>query len=194
MAADYTETVAPEDDAEGRVLAGLADGMPYAFVVATELDPFSRTANVNHALLSYAARDYDGAIALLLTTRELDEAWWGSYAILSMVYSQKGMHEAAIAAASKAVALSGAQNAVPFARLAHALARAGRRAEAIQALQRAKVNPPEAFEIARVYVALGERDSAFAWLDRSSWKWPHRASRADPALDPVRSDPRFSRL
>lgn len=161
---------------------------------ATELDPFSRTANVNHALLSYAARDYDGAIALLLKTRELDEPWWGSYAILSLVYSQKGMHEPAIAAASKAVALSGEQSAVPFARLAYALARAGRRAEAIQALQHAKVNPPEAFEIARVYVALGERDSAFAWLDRSSWKWPHRASRADPALDPVRNDPRFKQL
>ena len=161
---------------------------------ATELDPFDRTANANHALLSYAARDYDGAIALLLKTRELDEAWWGSYAILSLVYSQKGMHEQAIAAASKALALCGEQSAVCFARLAYALARAGRRAEAIQALQRAKVNPPEAYEIARAYVALGERDSAFAWLDRSSWKWPHRASRADPALDPVRSDPRFERL
>jgi hypothetical protein len=43
-------------------------------------------------------------------------------------------------------------------------------------------------------VALGEPDSAFAWLERSSWQWPHRAVRSDPALDPLRSDPRFGRL
>ena len=64
----------------------------------------------------------------------------------------------------------------------------------MQALQRAKVKPIEGFNIARVYVALGERDSAFAWLERSSWRWPHRAARVDPALDPLRSDPRFTRL
>jgi hypothetical protein len=52
----------------------------------------------------------------------------------------------------------------------------------------------EGYNIARPYLALGEPDSAFAWLDRSSWKWPHRALRADPALDPLRSDPRFVRL
>jgi hypothetical protein len=44
------------------------------------------------------------------------------------------------------------------------------------------------------YVALQEPDSAFAWLDRSNWLWPHRAALVDPALDPIRSDPRFARL
>jgi hypothetical protein len=39
--ADYTEVDAPEGDAEGRVLETLANGMPYAFVVATSLDPLN---------------------------------------------------------------------------------------------------------------------------------------------------------
>jgi hypothetical protein len=43
-------------------------------------------------------------------------------------------------------------------------------------------------------VALGEPDSAFAWFDRADWRWPHRGNRYDPALDPVRADPRFARL
>jgi hypothetical protein len=54
--------------------------------------------------------------------------------------------------------------------------------------------PFEPFNVARAYVALREPDSAFAWLDRSNWLWPHRATLIDPALDPIRSDPRFARL
>lgn len=63
---DYTETVAPEDDAEGRVLAGLADGMPYAFVVATELNPLSLRVATDHsaetlrALLGQTLRSMPG--------------------------------------------------------------------------------------------------------------------------------------
>ena len=80
------------------------------------------------------------------------------------------------------------------ANLAYVHARAGRRAEAERFLKLAKTNPWEGFNIARAHVALGEPDSAFVWLDRSSWKWPHRAVRVDPALDPIRADPRFIRL
>jgi hypothetical protein len=39
-----------------------------------------------------------------------------------------------------------------------------------------------------------QADSAFAWLERSAWQWPHRAVRGDPALDPLRADPRFTRI
>jgi len=158
---------------------------------ASELDPFSRSVGVNYALLCLDARDYDCAIEQLLKVREINESWPAVYTLLSLVYTQKGMHEAAVGAASKGIELDGGQISVSLADLAYVLARAGRRAEAMQALQRAKAKPIEGFNIARVYVALGERDSAYAWLDRSSWQWPHRASRGDPALDPLRSDPRF---
>ncbi|HEU4878260.1 MAG TPA: hypothetical protein VFT21_02355, partial [Gemmatimonadaceae bacterium] len=78
--------------------------------------------------------------------------------------------------------------------LAYAQARGGHTSEARELLERAKRHPSEGFNIARAYVALNEADSAFAWLDRSSWQWPHRAARADPALDPLRSDARFAQL
>ena len=104
------------------------------------------------------------------------------------------MDAAATKAASKAVELGGPQISGFQANLAYVHARAGRRTEAERFLKLAKTNPWEGFNIARAYVALGERDSAFAWLERSSWKWPHRAVRADPALDPLRADPRFVRL
>lgn len=60
MTADYTETVAPEGDAEGRVLETLADGMPYAFVVATELEPLNLRVASGH--------DVDTIRALLCQT------------------------------------------------------------------------------------------------------------------------------
>ncbi len=39
--ANYSEIEAPDDDAEGRVLDTLANGMPYAFVVATSIEPLN---------------------------------------------------------------------------------------------------------------------------------------------------------
>jgi TolB-like protein/DNA-binding SARP family transcriptional activator/Tfp pilus assembly protein PilF len=160
----------------------------------SELDPFAMQAGVNHAWLCYVARDYDGAIEQGRRALELNDAWAPTYHMLSLAYAQKGMDDAATQAASRAVELGGRQISPFLAGLAYMHALAGRRAEAEQFLRRAKVDPWEGFGIARAYVALGEADSAFVWLDRSSWKWPHRAVLADPALDPLRSDPRFTRL
>jgi TolB-like protein len=159
-----------------------------------EQDPFSLIGSGNGAWLRYVARDYDGAIEESRRGLEINDAWAPTYSMLGVAYAQKGMDEAAMRAASKAVELGGQLISAHLANLAYVHARAGRRAEAEQALERAKKDPWEGFYIARAYVALGQPDSAFAWLDRSSWKWPHRAIRADPALDPLRADPRFVRL
>jgi TolB-like protein/DNA-binding SARP family transcriptional activator/Flp pilus assembly protein TadD len=161
---------------------------------ASELDPFAVVVLDNAAWIRFLTRDYDGAIGLYSKSREINDSWAPGYAALSLVYAQKGMDEAATRAASKAVELGGRQVSAFEANLAYVHARAGRRAEAERFLKRAKTDPWEGFNIARAHVALGEPDSAFAWLERSSWKWPHRAARADPTLDPLRSDPRFTRL
>lgn len=55
---DYSEIEAPGDDAEGRILDTLANGMPYAFVVATSIDPLD---------LRVAANFDTGTIRALLT-------------------------------------------------------------------------------------------------------------------------------
>ena len=160
----------------------------------SELDPFSLLGTINGAAMLYLAHDYDHAIEQYQRALELNDAWAPTYSNLALAYSQKGMHEAATRAASKAVDLGGELLSEYQANLAYVHARAGRRAEAERLLNLAKADPWEGFNIARAYVALGVPDSAFAWLDRSSWKWPHRAVRADPGLDPLRSDPRFVRL
>ena len=161
---------------------------------AAELDPLALIIVVNHAWICYVARDYDRAIEAARSAIEINDAWQPAYLYLSLAYAQKGMYDDATRAASKAVELGGTQVSAHLANLAYVHALAGRSSEAQQFLQRAKTNPWEGFYVARAYVALKKPDSAFAWLERSSWRWPHRAVRADPALDPLRADPRFAQL
>jgi hypothetical protein len=50
--------------------------------------------------------------------------------------------------------------------------------------------------IARIYATLGQKDTAFAWLERA-YRVRSRILipiRVDPMLDPLRADPRFARL
>ena len=166
---------------------------------ASELDPYAVLITWYRGWVRYVARDYDGAIEQFQSALEINDSWAPAYASLTLAYAQKGMHDDAVRAASKALEV--APRSTPgfadrfLADLAYAQALAGRTAEARESLRRAKkMNVSEAFHVARAHVALGESDSAFAWLERSSWQWPHRAVRGDPALDPIRSDPRFARL
>jgi TolB-like protein/Flp pilus assembly protein TadD len=172
--------------------------------LAVDLDP------VDDGLLdclcwhSFAARQYDYSIQLArnLLARVPDDTW--DLAILGWDYEQKGMHEQAIAQFKKAVEVSDKNSPLfsPFylAGLAHAYALAGRRSDAEQVLQglleRARQSYVSPFDIALIYTALGQKDTAFAWMtkavaERSTWlvmsKW-------EPRLDPLRSDPRFQDL
>ncbi|MGH7494785.1 MAG: TPR end-of-group domain-containing protein [bacterium] len=54
----------------------------------------------------------------------------------------------------------------------------------------------DAFAVALAYTGLGDRDKAFEWLDRA---YEERATdmvilKIEPALDPLRSDPRYAAL
>jgi len=127
--------------------------------------------------------------------RQLPWAFPGepALALLGLTYARKGMHAEAIRAAQRAIEVAPERTEF-LGDLAYVQALGGDTASARQTLRLAKVQPREPFTVARAYVALQEPDSAFVWLDRSSWLWPHRAAVIDPALDPLRSDPRFARL
>jgi DNA-binding winged helix-turn-helix (wHTH) protein/TolB-like protein/Tfp pilus assembly protein PilF len=63
-------------------------------------------------------------------------------------------------------------------------------------LKRRDAETRSPMEIAEVYAALGDRDRAFAWLDKAC---KHRVSRLmnvniDPGFDPLRGDPRYDDL
>jgi TolB-like protein/DNA-binding SARP family transcriptional activator/Tfp pilus assembly protein PilF len=160
--------------------------------IASELDPFAVVATSNYAWQCYMSRDYDCALRQYHRSLEINP-YPNAYRGLALTYAARGKMSEAIATVRKAIE-AWPQRTDYVADLAYLQARAGQTAEARATLSLAKQQPWEAYNIARAYVALGETDSAFVWFERSNWRFPHRAARSDPALDPVRSDPRFIQL
>jgi len=171
---------------------------------AVELDPVGDGLNSCLCWHSFAARDYDEAVRLAakFLKSQPDDPW--ERTILGWTYEQKRMPEQAVAEFKRAVEITKGDPFFgdPFfvAALGHAYAVAGNRREAEKILQtlsdRAKESYVSPFDVALIYAALGEKDKAFALLDkavaeRSTFlvysKW-------EPRLDPLRSDPRFQEL
>jgi TolB-like protein/DNA-binding SARP family transcriptional activator/Tfp pilus assembly protein PilF len=159
---------------------------------ARELDPFAVVVVYNNGWHCYHARDFACAEELYRSALEITDypsAWRG----LGLAYTHMGRAAEAQQAVERAIAL--APHRTDFiADLAYVQARAGLAGDARATLHDAKREPWESFNVARAHIALGEPDSAFAWLERSNWRWPHRAARDDPALDPLRGDARFATL
>jgi len=165
---------------------------------AVELDPMGDGLNSCLCWHSFAARDYDQSIWLAkkFLTAEPDDPW--EHTILGWAYEQKHMPDQAVAEFKSAVEVTKGDSF--FLAALHAYALAGRRKDADQVLrllfehaQKSYVSP---FDVALIYTALGEKDTAFRWLEkavaeRSTFlvysKW-------EPRLDPLRSDPRFKEL
>ena len=160
---------------------------------AYELDPFAIVPSSNYGWQCYLARDSDCAIDQYRKTLEIGPTYGRTYARLGLAYAQKGMLDEATRALQRSIELH-PERPDFLADLAYVQALRGETAAARATLERAKREPFEPFNVGRAYVALREPDSAFAWLERSRWQWPHRAVLSDPALDPLRSDPRFARL
>jgi len=84
--------------------------------------------------------------------------------------------------------------------LGHAYARAGKSAEARRLLDELKEQSKRRYvswcDFAAIYAGLGEKDQAFACLERAYAQRDARLVelKVDARLDPLRSDPRFADL
>jgi tetratricopeptide (TPR) repeat protein len=162
-----------------------------------ELDPLSPAMHEHLGFAYIFARRYDQAIEENRKALELDPNYAAAHAALGRAYLHKGMHEEAIAELQQAVELSGGW---PKHDLAIAYAMAGKRDDAGKLLDElvklSKRGFVEMNGVARVYAALGDKEQAFAWLEkayveRDGWM---AALKMDPSFDPLRSDPRFQSL
>ncbi len=166
---------------------------------ARELDPFSLSISAQRGFLLENARRYSEAIEQLLAVIRMDPNHYQAYWILGHTYAANGQHQEAIAASEKAVELSErTPGALGILGLAYGLA--GRKAEANQILNELlKLNEsryvtPAA--LVNVYIGLGDKDQAFAWLERAYQEKSNYVVflKVFPILDPIRSDPRFADL
>jgi len=169
---------------------------------ARELDPLS-IANTSLAWTTfYHAHEYDKAIEVCRSALEMDPSFVPSHWRLIVIYEQQGELEKAIEMLEREATL-GQDNSKELVREAKSLrkARAANGASGywLQKLKllEAEVNGRDAIDIGKTYSRLGNKDEAFRWLDIAFkqhlpyliWDLP-----ADPALDGLRSDPRYTDL
>jgi serine/threonine-protein kinase len=166
---------------------------------AEELDPLSLPARASLGFCLYLARQHDVTIVELEKILEMDPSFVVAHHLLSWNYLAKQMWTEATRAAGRAAELSG-RDTLRLSSLGACLAASGRRtdAEAILA-ELAAVSPRRyvsAIQVAFIYVALGQLDLAFDWLEKALVEraWGLALLRVDPRADPLRSDPRFADL
>jgi serine/threonine protein kinase/tetratricopeptide (TPR) repeat protein len=166
---------------------------------AAALDPVSPNVQMNVGSILNSAGRFDEAVTRLRQTLDLDPNFSMAHAMLALSYLGKDMPDRAVTQIEKARALTPTQPPI-VAQHAHALARAGRRTEALKALadlhRLAKPRGPSPFMVALVYVGLGDKDRAFEWLEKAvearDWQLP--LLKAEPVFEILRSDPRFPPL
>jgi len=167
---------------------------------AQELDPLSLIINaVSGRTLLYAGRD-DLAIEQLRKTLEIDPNFAFAHCFLGYAYLRKGAFAEAIAEFQRAITLS--PNITQYkAGLGHAYGRAGKSAEARKLLSELKQRSKQRYvswcDFAAIYAGLGEKDQAFAFLEKAYEQRDTRVvlwGKVHPLLDPLRSDPRFQDL
>jgi serine/threonine protein kinase/tetratricopeptide (TPR) repeat protein len=167
--------------------------------IAQRLDPLSLTTSVTVGWISYYARQYDRAMQQCRSVLELDPNWSSAHECLGDIYTVKGNFPQAIAECRQAATGSG-DDPVRLAGLGRIYALAGKEADARKIL--AQLNKASKTEYIAPYFfaiiegALGEKDQAFAWLEKGfNGRDPYLARmRVDVAMDPLRSDARFKIL
>ncbi|MDQ4122174.1 MAG: protein kinase [Acidobacteriota bacterium] len=179
-------------------LMGRSDESMVELKLALTLDPLSSQINTAIGNLYYWMRNPDRAIEEYRKVLDLKPNFNIARCFLAEAYVQKGDFSAALIELQKA--WSGAEDSIILTLTGYTEAVAGnygeakRRLESLKSLSKIKYVP--AFEMAIIYVGLGEKEEAFKWLEKayqehSVWlPWLG----VDPKFDEFRSDPRFQDL
>jgi TolB-like protein/Flp pilus assembly protein TadD len=164
-----------------------------------QLEPTNLIINSEVGYAYYVARRPDAAIEELRKTLELDPTFsYASYQI-AQAYEQKRAYEEAITELNRARPISADWSFI-VADLGYVAALLGKRSEAEKIVQELRERSAQEYIdpvlIAYIYIALGDKDEAFAWTDKA---YRERSGllvwlQIEPKFDPLRSDPRFAEL
>ncbi|HEU0184150.1 MAG TPA: winged helix-turn-helix domain-containing protein [Blastocatellia bacterium] len=169
---------------------------------ALEFDPLSPLINSYLSLLHRISHRPDEALKYAHTALEVDPNFWWARSQQGEAYEDKGMYREAEAEYRKITEMEGFSLYGKH-KLIYLYAVMGRYdkarkliAETQKQLREAKAWPHEIDIIAIAYVALGQKDKAFEWLNRAaeSGALNRYTLRHNDKLDPLRSDPRFELL
>ncbi len=166
---------------------------------ALQLDPVSPIINANVGLVYIQARQYEKAGEALRRALDLDPHFHVTRVRIGLLRALEGKFEESIAEFQTALSLTGG-DLVEREWLGLAYGLAGRKADAGRILDEMKalagrthISP---LIFAELYAAVGQKDQAFAWLERAytSHDGGMIDLKVEPWLDPLRSDPRYQDL
>ena len=168
---------------------------------AQELDPLSLVINFELGLAFFYSRDYDKAIEQFQKTLELDQNFPPPHVFLPAAYEQKGMYSEAMAEFKKAIPQRGGPEwSLRKGGLGRLYAILGKKNEARTELDELKQLAAQEYvpatSIALIYASLGEKDEAFAWLEKGYEEHAFQMQwlGVEPRWDSLRSDSRFADL
>jgi tetratricopeptide (TPR) repeat protein len=166
---------------------------------AQQIDPLSLAINATLAGRYRDSGQYDQAINFGQRTLEMDPNFVTAHSVLGATYEAEGNWEQAIREYQKAVELS--QNSpASMAALGCAYGYSGNREGARKVLaslrEASKRHYVSSFDMATVFAGMGEKDSAFHWLEKA---YAERESQMaflgiTRRLNGLHSDPRYSDL
>ncbi|MBA7600622.1 MAG: hypothetical protein GH143_00660 [Calditrichaeota bacterium] len=127
---------------------------------------------------------------------ELEPSDSRAHSRLALIYEQMGRYEDAVRARQKAMTLSGARPE-EVAALGRAYSESGPEGYRMWRLERLEGQYDRyPYYTAGQYAQLGDKDQAFAWLEKAYKEHDGQMYRlkAEPSWDPLRNDPRFQDL
>ena len=165
---------------------------------ARELDPLSSIIDAWVSSRYYFARRYEDAVKEGRNAVDLGPDFAPAHLVLGYAYEQKGMLKEAVAEFETASRL--AAGSMYSASLAHALAGAGRRSEALNLLEvlrtTAKRRFVSSYDLAICEIGLGNKEQTLDLLNAAVQEHSPRVAfiGVEPRFDELRADQRFAAL
>jgi TolB-like protein/Flp pilus assembly protein TadD len=166
---------------------------------AQQLDPLSLIIGQNLAMAYLSLGDMTSSVEQSKRVIDLDPAFPRGHWALGLAYLKQGRHSEAIAELQKAVELSGGEREL-LSHLGYGYAISGKVAAALAILKevQGKYQKHEALaqDVAAIYAGLGDKDQAFAWLEKDFETSSGQLARVrwEPPFESLHSDPRFADL
>ncbi|HYJ90381.1 MAG TPA: hypothetical protein VEV84_03665 [Pyrinomonadaceae bacterium] len=164
--------------------------------IAMEKEPLYLIQGANFAGVLMYARRFDEALDQAKKTYDLDPNFIASKNWLCHTYDLKGMYVESLAIAEPSL-----DSEMPFlADAGYAYAKTGQREKALAVIDRWKEGEKKKYVmnywVAVTYAALGDKDAAFAELEKAyqNHDWFLQRIKVDPFMDPLRDDPRFDAI
>jgi len=164
-----------------------------------DLDPYSPIITLNMGAIPFIRRQFEEALLYFKNCIELDPSFAVGYAWTGLTYERMKNYQEALPQLQKAVELSG-RSSECLGYLGCFYGKIGKRADALKLLKenedRYRGGTGAAYNIARIYAGLGDKEKVLDWLerdysDRSTWI---NSLMSDYVWDDVRADPRFVEL